>query len=105
MSDLLDILGSGLGYIGDTLSKPGRAVRGVLGGRPDELASLIPFSDSLGITDPSRAVWGRDLLNQWNMGTGDEIGDTALGFGLDLATDPLTYFGGALARGAFKGIQ
>jgi hypothetical protein len=55
-SALHSILGAtmgGLQYIGETLDKPGRAVRGLLGGQgPAALANLIPFSDTLGITDP-----------------------------------------------------
>ena len=43
----------GIGWVGDFLDKytGGRAARGLLGGRPEELASILPFSDQLGITD------------------------------------------------------
>lgn len=96
-----------LGYVGDTLAKPGRAVRGVLAGRPDELANLIPFSDTMGLTDPHRQVRGRDLLNQ--MGVTDEADDgwgaMLGGFGADVLTDPLTYAGGALLRGGLKALS
>src|SRR5262245_21103149 len=54
----------GLQYIGETLDKPGRDVRGLLAGRPGELANLIPFSDTMGLTDPTQATSGRDLLEQ-----------------------------------------
>src|SRR5262245_20329115 len=56
-----------LGYVGSSLGKAfgGRAIRGILGGRPEEALSAIPFSDSLGITDPSEEVRGEDLLKQW----------------------------------------
>jgi hypothetical protein len=87
-----------LGYVGDSLNKPGRAVRGLLGGRPDELAAAVPFSDSLGLTDPAREVRGSDLLRQLGAGTGSDLGDSALGLGVDVATDPLTYLGVGLGR-------
>lgn len=101
MSALLDALT----YGAEALSKPGRAVRGAIAGRPDELLSFLPFSDSLGVTDPSRAVWGRDLLGMAGLGTGSETGDMAAGMGVDLLTDPLLYFGGGLARGAMSGLK
>jgi hypothetical protein len=87
-----------LDYAGGTLDKPGRAVRGLLGGRPDEFGNLIPFSDTLGITDPTRAVSGQDLVTQTFGSTGSGLGDSALGLGAELALDPTTYFGGALGR-------
>jgi hypothetical protein len=95
-----------LGYVGDTLAKPGRAVRGVLGGRPEEVLAALPFSDSLGITDPANQVRGRDLLNQ--LGVTDQAddgwGSWGAGLGVDIATDPLTYFGGALVRGGLSAL-
>lgn len=89
-----------LQWLGETLMKPGRAVRGVLAGQPGELANLIPFSDTLGITDPAQQVTGRDLLEKAGVldanTEGLDLGDVA-GFGMDVLTDPLTYltFGGA----------
>lgn len=58
---------SGLGYIGSAIDKytGGRALRGVLGGKPRELLSLLPFSDAVGITDPGDVVTGSQLNNQW----------------------------------------
>ena len=92
MSALLDALG----YVGDSLAKPGRAVRGVLAGRMDEGLAALPFSDSLGITDPTRAVSGRDLLGQAGMATGNSWLDGLAGFGAEVATDPLTFLGAGL---------
>lgn len=92
MSTLLDALG----WLGDSLDKPGRAVRGLLGGRPDELAAAVPFSDSLGLTDPSRRVGGRDILNNLGLDPGDGLGGMAASMGTEMALDPLTYLGAGL---------
>ena len=85
-----------LGYIGDTLDKPGRAVRGVLGGRPGEALAAVPFSDSLGLTDPGNRVSGSDLLRQLGADPGDGLGGTLAGMGVEMATDPLTWAGAGL---------
>lgn len=103
-SSLLEKIGSaglgGLSFLGGILNKPGRIVRGALGGHFDELGNVIPFSDALGITSPEREVRGTDILR--NLGVHDEQDPSlfsaagAAGFGVDLLTDPLTYlsFGG-----------
>lgn len=105
--DLLASLGgramSGLQYIGQTLDKPGRAVRGLLSGDPSSLLNLLPFSDTLGITDPAKGVTGRDLLDQFGLLDKSDEGvlPFAAGLGVDIATDPLTYLsfgGGALTK-------
>jgi hypothetical protein len=95
---------SALAWLGDTLDKPGRAVRGLLGGRPEELANLIPFSDTLGITnsegllggtplqvsDRENALSGRDLLREYGLvGNEDNWGNFAAGLGTEIALDPL----------------
>lgn len=92
MSALLDALG----YVGDSLDKPGRAVRGLLGGRPDEAMAAIPFSDSMGLTDPANRVSGSDLLRNMGIDAGDGIGGTLAGMGVEMATDPLTWGGAGL---------
>src|SRR5208283_6076848 len=38
-------------YLGETLDKLGSSVRGLIGGDPSQLANLIPFSDTLGLTN------------------------------------------------------
>jgi hypothetical protein len=89
---------SGLGYVGSVLDKTfgGRAIRGVLGGHPAEALSLIPGSDTFGLTDESNRVSGEDLLKQWGMLEGEgekgtfEARDLA-GPGLEMALDPATY--------------
>lgn len=92
MNDLLDALG----YIGDSLDKPGRAVRGLLGGRPEEALAAIPFSDAMGLTNPANRMSGSDLLRQFGMDAGDGLGGTLAGIGVELATDPLTWTGAGL---------
>lgn len=99
----------GLAYVGQSLDKAlgGRAVRGVLGGKPEELLSLIPFSDALGITRQDDAVSGRDLLEKAGVlganTEGLDVGDVA-GFAADVALDPSTYltFGGSAVGKAGK---
>jgi hypothetical protein len=87
---------SALGYVGDVLDKPGRAVRGLLGGRPEEAAAIVPFSDSMGLTDRANRVSGSDLLRNMGIDAGDGIGGTLAGIGVELATDPLTWGGAGL---------
>lgn len=89
MNDLL----AALGYLGDSLDKPGRALRGVLGGRPQEALAAIPFSDTLGLTDPGERVSGSDLLSSAGLQTGNELADALLGFGAEAALDPTAYLG------------
>src|SRR6478735_3910799 len=50
LGNLMESSLGGLGYVGKVLNKTfgGRAIRGALGGRPDELLSVLPFSDTLG---------------------------------------------------------
>jgi hypothetical protein len=91
----------GLGYIGGSLDKAfgGRAIRGLLGGKLEELASIIPFSDKLGITNEENAVSGKELLGYDK--NDDSWGGFLGGLGAELLTDPATYltFGGKTAIG------
>lgn len=93
---MIDQLLDALSYAGDALGKPGRAVRGVLAGNPGELAAAIPFSDSLGLSDPSHATSGKDLLNALGMDVGSGLGGDVAGFATEVATDPLTWLGAGL---------
>ncbi len=128
--DLLSSLGraglSTLSYIGESIDKPMAALRGLLAGRPEELANIIPFSDALGITssegmfydqigvtDDENTVYGRDLLEQWgiadenvdglggsdwsNIDYGDAMSDIA-GFGIDLLGVPMAGPANALSK-------
>lgn len=80
----------GLGYVGSVLEKSfgGRALRGLAGGKPRELLSIIPGSDTFGITNEADRVSGKELLGlKDNEGWGATLG----GLALELATDPATY--------------
>lgn len=94
----------GIGYLGASLEKAlgGRAVRGALGGKYRELASIIPFSDAMGITDYGDRVSGTDLNKQWGLSDGsDSWGNFFGGMATEVLTDPSMYatFGtGALTK-------
>jgi hypothetical protein len=94
----------GLGYVGSVLEKTlgGRAVRGLLGGKPRELLSVLPGSDLAGITKEEDRVSGRDLLRNWGaIGQDDNWGNFAGGLALEMALDPsmyLTFGAGALSK-------
>lgn len=104
---LLESSLGGLGYLGKVLDKTfgGRAARGLFGGRPQELASVLPFSDTLGLTNEQDAVQGTDLARQFGLiDPGDDsFGAQAIGFGAEVATDPATWFGAAVPRLVGKG--
>ena len=98
---LSKVADTGLGalhFVGSTIDKTvgARAIRGALGGKANELLSLIPGSDTLGITDEKDRVSGEDLLKNWGVLQGDgekgtfEMRDLA-GPALELALDPSTY--------------
>lgn len=104
LAKIADLGLGGLGFVGGILNKPGRVIRGLLGGQPRELLNAIPFSDSLGITDPSQQVHGTDLLGI-SRDQADQAGffspEGLGGFGVELATDPLNFLsfgGGALTK-------
>ncbi len=94
----------GLGYIGKLLDKGfgGRAVRGVLGGRPEELFSVLPFSDTLGLTQERNAVQGTDLLENAGFITPGDTGwqNQLAGVAAEIGLDPATYLG----PGAIKAV-
>jgi hypothetical protein len=83
-----------LSYIGEAFDKPGRAVRGLLGGRPEELLAAVPFSDSVGLTDKANRVSGQDLTGLDDGG----VMSTVANIGTEVATDPLLFAGGLLGR-------
>lgn len=103
-----DIMG-GVQWVGESADKLGAASRGILGGITDiaqgrapdfggGLLNLIPFSDTLGITDPEQRV------SEWTLGEklgmpenqpGLDPWDVAK-FGLGVVTDPLFWATGPL---------
>ncbi len=97
--DLLSMIQQG----GELLDKGtgGRALRGLAAGRPREAASIIPFSDSMGLTDPKQTASGRDVTNTWGLTdpNSHSLGSAAAGFGADLLLNPLNLAGGI---GAFS---
>jgi hypothetical protein len=97
LGNMLEKSLGGLTYAGKVLDKTfgGRAVRGVLGGNAREALSLIPGSDSLGLTDEADTVSGTDLTNKYGLTTAgdDSFQNQALGFGAEVALDPSTYLG------------
>lgn len=102
MSAIMDALG----FVGDTLDRPGAAVRGLLAGRPDQLLNLLPGSESMGLMDPSRKVGGRDLLRQYGVaGDEDNWGNFLGGMAVDTLTNPLTYVPPAFASKLFGGTK
>lgn len=98
---------SGLAYLGKIADKTfgGRAVRGFLGGNPDELLSVLPLSDTLGITDPNRIVHGRQLTDSAGITTpGDQAWENDLAsFAAEVALDPGTWFGAAVPKALARG--
>ena len=83
------LLQSGL----EILDKPGRAVRGVLGGHYGEALAALPLSDTLGITDPANKVSGRDLTDKVGLTSrhSNSFASSLPGFGVELLTDPTNY--------------
>lgn len=96
---------SGLQWVGESLDKPGRALRGVLGGEFNEIFDIIPFSDTLGLTTPDDDVSGRDLLEKAGVleanTPGLDAGDVA-GTALEIATDPFSWISGGGTKVASK---
>lgn len=96
---------SGVQWLGETLGKPQAALFGALKGDFAQLANLIPFSDTLGITntgDPEKGlttqrVGGRDLLRHYGaVDKEDNYGNFAGGLALDILADPLAFVRGPL---------
>jgi hypothetical protein len=103
-SDLLGRTVSGLHYVGSTLDKTfgGRAVRGILGGKAREALSIVPFSDTLGLTDEKDVVTGADLLKNAGVDTtkGSWAKRNLLPAAVEIALDPGSYIApfGALTK-------
>ena len=90
---------SAVAYAGNLLDKytASRALRGVLGGKPRELLSIIPGSDVFGLTRPEDVVSGKEVLRIRDDPT--KWSDDLLGFGAELLLDPTLPFTGWLKGG------
>src|SRR4051794_21758278 len=101
MSDLLDATLGAVGAVGEGIDKftGGRALRGALAGKPRELASVIPFSDSMGLTSAADKTSGRDLTDAYHLTDKKDQGWGAWGAGLaaDTVLSPMNLLGGAAA--------
>lgn len=102
-SMLADLAGMGLGginYVAQSVTKPQAALFGALAGDWGQLAQLIPFSDTMGLTDPTTRYDFRDVLDTWGVSPQnvegfhpidnpmDALWDT-VGLAGDLVIDPL----------------
>ncbi len=84
---------SGLAAVGNVLDTPGSMVRDLLAGENpiDQLAAPWRSDNRLS---------GRDLLRKHGLvGSKDTWGNWLGGFGVELATDPLTYLTGGITKG------
>lgn len=97
MSDLLDMILSGVGVVGNVLDTPGALVRNTLSGR-NPFAGLNPF-------DAEGRASGRDMLESWGAldqnQEGLDLGDV-VGFGAEMLLDPLNFLGTKAITGTMK---
>lgn len=86
----------------DIIDRPGNAVRNAI--EDAFITKENSFLQGLaeGFTGKEH-VYGSDLLEQ--IGVQNKLGKGVGGFALDVLLDPLTYFGGFLAKGAAKGLR
>lgn len=95
--ELLDMLLSGVGVLGNALDTPGGAVRNALSGR-NMFDGLNPF-------DAEGRASGRDMLESWGWAgenqDGLDMGDLA-GFAAEIFTDPTNLIGGKAAFNAYR---
>ena len=95
---MFDDIVNALNYVSSSLDKAGpRPLRGILGGKPRELLSAVPFSDTMGLTDPKDIVSGRNLTDNWGVTDKHDQGWGAWGAGMatEALLDPKLMLGGA----------
>lgn len=108
LGNLMESSLGGLSLLGKLADKTfgGRALRGVLGGNANELFSVLPFSDTLGLTDERNTVHGRQLTDSFGLTTpGDQSWENdVLEFGTEVALDPGTWVGAAVPKLVGRGL-
>jgi hypothetical protein len=105
MSQLGDVGLSGIGYVGNVLDLPGSSVRDVFAGE-NPLDQWLPWNWG----SDSNRVSGRELGRRHGLiGSTDTYGNWWGGMGIEMATDPLSWFSfgaaGAAKTGAGKIAQ
>ena len=89
---LLGAGAGGLSHLLGVLNKPGRALRGLASGKPNEALAILPFSDTRGITNPEDEVTGAQInQNLFGLKNDNSWKSWVAGLATDIATDPLTY--------------
>lgn len=116
---LLQMLGrgtmGGINYVAEAVTKPQAALFGLLAGDPAQLANLIPFSDTMGLTNPEDRYDFRDVLDTWGVSpqnvegfrpfdNPEDAAWDAVGLAGDIFVDPLlpVGLGGKALTGAGK---
>ena len=107
-----DLLSRGMSsavWLGETLDKVDRPFRQLIAEglswftghdhdfKPSELLAWVPFSDTMGLTDPANIATGHDLTGYDDP---DSMWDGVLNFGAEVLASPTTYLTGGLAAGA-----
>lgn len=103
--------GSGAQYAAETLSKPSRALWGSVsyltgGDAGGGLLNLIPFSDTMGLTDPSKGIELDKYLENLGVLPKNKPGFDRydpLRFVAAVGGDPTSYVGGVLLKSLGKG--
>lgn len=107
-------VGSGLAYIGTTLNKPSRALWGTASGLTGGdwgggLLNLVPFSDTLGLTDPHKGIEASGFAEHIGLIPENKPGFDVFDiprFGLDVVGDPTSWATGlGTLKAAGKGGQ
>lgn len=79
---------SAIDYGTSLVDKPARALRGLLGGQPRETLAIVPFSDTIGLTDPRQRLSGHDLTTRAGLTTHGGLADAIVGQGAEALLDP-----------------
>lgn len=103
---------SGLSSVGFGIEKygGGRALKGLLAGKPRELLSIIPGSDQMQLTQASDRTGGAELLHRWGLTSQRDpslfSGEGAAGLAADIVFDPLNalFLGGGAVTNLGKAI-